>query len=92
MDVNGGDEVVGKLCFWGLYLGLERQGVEPNKAKKQETHSLRFNLRAGDGQATTLSSRKKTKKTQKKEEFWLRFCEYIHKIVGRNQTQNSDQP
>ena len=67
MDVNGGDEIVGKLSFWGLYLGLERQGVEPNKAKKQGTHSLRFKLRAGDGQATTLSSRKKTKKQPKKK-------------------------
>ena len=67
MDVNGGDEVVGKLCFWCLYLGLERQGVEPNKAKKQRTHSLRFKLRAGAEQAATLSSRKKTKKQPKKK-------------------------
>ena len=39
MDVNGGDEVVGKLCFWGLYLGVERQGAEPGQAKNQRTHS-----------------------------------------------------
>ena len=73
MDVNGGDEVVGKLCFWGLYLGLERQGVEPNKAKKQRTHSLRFKLRAGAGQAATLSSRKKTKNNPKKRGILVAF-------------------
>ena len=39
MDVNGGDEVVGKLCFWGLYLGVERLSAEPGQAKNQRTHS-----------------------------------------------------